>query len=171
MENKLIDLYRGVLESVGCIVEDDGFIYHNYKEGREPVQLRVDGKLRKMALPIHSILKDADWDEVVAFHPACESVFKGNSEVLNWLIDVIAIRLYRVSATHAATILALATDTKEHQKLKAKQLTMLSVLGDAKPTALKYLGNIFKRSTGTSGKHPMLSIRIRRGEIVDGAKY
>ena len=171
--NKLTKLYAGILQSVDCTIDPDGVVLYDDGQGQglQPIRLHVDGKKRTLVLPTKGVLKDANWDEVVAFHPACENVFAGQSEVLNCLINLCNLKLYMSTQIAVNAMIDVAQDEKKHAKLNLSQMKLITPLSGVSKTVFKYLTQIVKRSTGISGERPLLCLHLARGRKVGDVKY
>lgn len=180
--NALTKFYIEVLNSVHCAVISDGIIYQlkpdtvltsNWQPATDdvPLKIEIDG-IRKIAVvPIHKILKTGDWDKIIAFHPACESIFAGQSEVLNALTKLAASRLHFTIQQIAVHIIQLALDKGQHGKLNLHQLDLLNSLPAVTDAAKKYFISVAGRNTGISGKYPLLTLRLDRAGIIDELVY
>lgn len=171
--NKLTRLYQGVLESMGCVVAEDGYVFIPGATGEEPVPFMVNegGKDKHLALPTKAVLRAGEWDTTVAFHPGCESIAKGQSEVLNAVLDRASIYAYTQVQTTVITILGLAQDKSKHGKMNLKQMKIIGELEGVSNTTMKYLQAIINKGTGIYGARPLLKIHLGRGKEVDGVKY
>lgn len=171
--NKLTELYTRMLQSLDCKVEEDGRILIRPDENSEyvPARLNIEGKEKQLVMPFKHVQRGANWDECVAFHPACEVAFNGQSEVLNWIVSLMNLKLYKAVQISVITFLSLAADKAKHDKVRVTVRKMFSELPEVTPTTIKYLSAIIRKSTGVIGERPLLSLKLYRGRAIDGVKY
>lgn len=170
--NKLTKLYADILTSVDCVIEDD-YVLYDYGQGKglEPLTVRVDGKVRKLVIPTKNMQKNGDWSDIVAFHPACESVFKGQSEIINTLVNLIGLKLYLGIQFATNAMIALAIDDKVSGRLSLAQKRLVTPLSDATKTVFGLMEQVTRKSSGTSGKTALLNVKLARGKTIDGQTY
>jgi hypothetical protein len=126
---------------------------------------------KTLIFPTKELLdSDVDWEKYVAFHPACESILGGQSEVLNALLDLINSKVYRTLIDTAATIVSLAQKEELRSSLSLAQSELTSRFSFNK-TAYTLLGQVAKRNTQFTGEFPMLSVRLDRGGEIGDVKY
>jgi hypothetical protein len=171
--NKLTGLYVQILQSLDCRVEEDGKVYIRPSRDSDyvPAKINVDGQEKFLVVPFKHVQRSPNWDELVAFHPACEVAFNGQSEVLNWIVSMMNLKLYRSVQVAVINLLTLASDKAKHDKLRVTIRKLLSQLPEVTPTTIKYLAAVIKKSTGTVGERPLLSLKLYRGRSIEGVKY
>ena len=171
--NKLTKTYASVLTGLGCEIGSDGIVYlrPSPQDELEEIKVNIGGANKTLILPYKTILRSGLGDDFVAFHPACESMFSGQSEVLNTLTNLANLKLYKATQVAVITILQLAADREKHSKLRLAQRQLITEMPDVTQTALKYLVQIMNKSTGVSGKKPVLAMKLYRGNKIDGKKY
>ena len=169
--NKLTEAYKAILESVDCEVDHNGHISLVLGGEAKKESVSLQGKPLQLVLPTDPVLKDADWHQVIGFHPTSESVFNGQSEILNYLKSRIEIRLYGMVQQVVATICDFATNKDHHKKAPFTQLALLSeievISGAAQTSVIKAI----RSTTGTTGKNPLFKLRLVRGGMVGETKY
>lgn len=168
----LIESYKKILSTVDCIVtEDDTIVYkRDSKSEPEEIKFKVNNIEKKLVLPTAKLLKDGHWDKIVAFHPTSESLFNGQSEVLNVFIGLIANKLYITTQRLVAGIITLALNKKAHGKLSLAQRELLDMF-TVDDNVEKFAIDVTNKQTGVGGKFPILSIRLERGGEIEGEKY
>lgn len=157
--NKLTELYVSLLTSTGCEVIDD----HVHYDGK-PLMLTVEGKKMPLVIPTRAMQRRGDMANCIAFHPACENIFAGQSEVLNLLTRLIAVKLYEGIQVSGLTLLGLAVNKEKHGKLSLAQRNLIKPLSGAKPTVIKAAEAMRKSKTGIRGKDPMMTLRLSRDD-------
>lgn len=161
--NKLTKLYAAILEGLDLNVKDDGVVVFSKGKIEQPVG--VDGKV--LALPTKDVLANADWDEVVAFHPLSENIVRGESPVLKKLRTLMAGRIHRIVNELAANLMTIAADTDLHGSLSPDQSELLSNLKDADEKMLNALVKIIK-NTSITGSNRVINLFIKRkGKLGD----
>ena len=167
--NELLDLYSQILHSTGAIVHKDGSV--TTADGETLIMLKI-GKLEKaLVLPTPEVLRHGDWTKLVAFHPACESIYNGQSEVINALTRLCASRLHTCIQMAVGSVVELATNKAVHGKLNLAQKELLIECGEVDTPAVKILSEIIRRNTGVKGKFPLLTLRLDRGGEIDDECY
>ena len=165
----LVTYYQQLLESVGCIISDTGtvLIQPDLNKPPVPVTVKVDKKEKTLVLPTKALLRDGDWSQLVAFHPACERILSGQSEVLNAFTHLAARKLHDTVQLAVASISELGLNKAVHGKLSLAQKELLISCDGIDATVAKLLIDIAKRNTGIVGKHPLLSLRLEHGGEID----
>jgi len=166
--NGLTKLYKDILASADCKVDENGTVR---LANDDPVIVKVDGKSRTLTVPYQSVLKDGNWDKIVAFHPACESIFAGQSEVINMLAYLLGVKIKDNIQIAMASIISLALNTEAKGRLRNKQLELLATFDGINHIVEKIGIDITKRNTGVIGKYPLVSFRLERGGEINGDIY
>lgn len=145
-QKALIEFYEGFLNSICLYPNDDGLISLQYPDSTGEVHQKpatVNGK--RLVLPIPKVLKDSDWDQVIAFHPLSENLLRGESEVIKMLKTTVIFRLMSVSAQLLTELMEIASDTSRHSELNVTQSKFLACVPDANEKCLKVLGKVLTR--------------------------
>lgn len=162
-QESLNNFYRAVLASLDILVGEDDALSTNIGN-----PLLIDGK--RVYLPTNEVLKNFNTD-MVGFHPLCESVFEGLSDVMTALrvlsmqhiSDMMLVTMYALVKTAAD---ANATPTKNDKKTEKKatvpaaQLDIVSKLAGADDKTvhvLEQLSNVI--SVDTANRIVTLSLR------------
>lgn len=133
MTNKLIDFYKGIVESLGMTVNDKGGVYLFSLNEDEP--FNVDGK--HLVLPLDSILKNPNWEKQIAFHPLSENIARKDSVVFKSLQAMANISIDTDIGYIMGELITYCADSERHGKLNAKQTSFLSLFPNADETSLK----------------------------------
>lgn len=165
----ILEFYRSVLEDLGCVVNDAGQVLYPAEEGKlVPLEITVrrNRKSTKMPLwlPMQELL-DNDDGKKVYFHPACESVFRGQSEVLNAVLQLANVRLYKTSVQVIESLLTLAADSKKANDASQALLEYaLMQLPEVSSTTLDRWRKMIvgDATTGASGKRPVCKLQLSR---------
>jgi len=102
----------------------------------------------------------------VFFHPAAESVFRGQSEVLNLLVRLVSARTYMATLNVVDSIISLAADTASHEKVpQAAMEAILSKMPTTSTNTVEAWRRVSSKTlTGFVGKHPMIKYHLERVE-------
>jgi hypothetical protein len=176
--NKLENWYVQLLNSVDCKVDPMPdytvkFYLNDAKEGHidRPIILKDGGKDKELILPVKELIANIDdWDKVIAFHPACESVLGGQSTVLNFLVTMVAGKLIRTIRLHALSILELYRNEEIRESLTLAQRELLSQFSFDKSTH-KLFTAVDNKTTLMVGEFPLLSLQLVRGGEIGGVQY
>lgn len=165
--NELTTLYSDILKSVGAEIDVDNLI----KYRGDNITIKMGKRDKKLILPTSEALKSGGWTELIGFHPACESIVAGQSEVLNTLVALAAFKIHETTQCLVADIINLSLNKEAHGKLTLSQSEMLKKFESIDKASEKAFLEISKRNTGISGKHPLLSIKLDRGGEINDIKY
>lgn len=75
---KLLDFYTKMVNAMGLIINDNGRVSAGGIEPNPPMM--IEG--RRLCMPTDAVLAEKNLDECVVFHPLCEMITRGESEVL-----------------------------------------------------------------------------------------
>lgn len=167
--SELINFYGSLLKAIDCTVNDDGTILGPVTGN--PITVKLNKIEKKLVLPTAEVLKNGDWDSVVAFHPAAESIIHGQSEVLNAYLTFASLKLHDSVQMAVASIISLGLNKDAKNKLTNKQMDLLGQFECIDTSVEKALLDIAKKNTGISGKYPLLSLRLDRAGEIDGEIY
>lgn len=106
---KLLDFYTRMVNAMGMIINDDGRVSAGGFEPHPPIMIEN----RRLCMPTDTVLAEKNLDECVVFHPLCEMVTRGESEVLSAIKQQFTRRLgslFIVTFTAAANQLS----TQDH---------------------------------------------------------
>lgn len=122
----ITDVYKHILESLGCKIEDSLVSIKDSNEQWRPFTL--EGK--RFAIPTRDILQMANWKELVAFHPLSESVTEGESVVLKRFRRLVINSLTENMATLLIEIIRIANDKERHSTLSPQLTGLLAEIPD-----------------------------------------
>lgn len=171
--NQLLLLYKRILESMDCIIDSEGNILSDIGNGElKPLVIEVGGVTKNLVLPTDEKRNKWDNDKWIAFHPACETIFKGQSEVINFLSNLAAVKLFKATQIAVIHILSLAEDKSKHNSLSRLKLKhLISELPDVSQNTLDYISSITKRTTGVYGVRPIMGLKFSIAPVIDGNKF
>lgn len=171
--NELINFYKSVLESVDCKIDEDDIVNVLSPDGKmlSPQVINIEGKSLILKLPTTNVLRNGDWNEIAGFHPAAESIFSGQSEIINMLNTRINLKLYKSTLEMAVTIGAMAANKNIRKKLTLKQMELIGSIPEMTVAGMKYLQQVITKGTGIIGDRPLLNLHLNRGDTIDGIKF
>jgi len=130
---ELNEFYANVLHDVGIVDADGEGMLSHYHEGK-PKPVTISKK--RLCLPLMSVLKAAEWDVRIPFHPFSEQLNQGPSPVLNAFKGYVHQRLKNTIYTIAIALMDLAIEPKRHKSVGAKASKfMLELVGADQKTA------------------------------------
>ena len=161
--DELLHIYESVLLSTFVSMDEKGTLTFTPKNKTLDIKIKRDGKFKTLpfVMPIREILAERCQTASVKFHPMCENIFNGKSEVLNKLnvmmSDAICISLSQV----IMNTLALKLDTADHATADNVAISAMSGLVLTK-SAYTEIKKLFKSCTGAYGKYPLVSIQLSK---------
>lgn len=159
-------LYTPLLESFGYKVSSTGMIEVPSPEGI-PCPFTIDGKT--LALPIRDVLKEADWDNVVPFHPLSENPQRKKSIVQEHLAKMASLRVLEVVRVLMVEIIAISSAHDIHESLTTEQRLALTKVPEANSKMVKAFMEIFsKHITNYDG---VVNLYVKRGGQMAGEEY
>lgn len=172
-EPTLLDFYLDILETAGFQVNDDFFIMHRPEsEKKKPEHVMVMDK--KLVLPAPILLKNPDPENNVFFHPLCEQILRGESEVFTFLKRAMVMRLILSYSSLGAGLTRLHTDINLQKSMSIKQIEYIKDLVDVdEKTLLAWTGFIWghiKLAPHDSTKWP-IRMYIKQSGRYEGKNY
>jgi len=162
----LLGLYSGILKSLLINTTPDGIAYMDLEGTHIPVAIGD----KTLILPTPLALKDANWNEYMAFHPLSENVYRSESVVLKKLKGLINQRLTSVISRLFIELTDLATDSESVDKLTPQQKEIYSLLPKANGKTSEKFAKVFNSLTFT-GKNRLVNIYIKRGGKYRGEDF
>lgn len=129
-EPTILDFYFDLLDSAGLQVDDDFFVVHKPEsDKKKPDNVMVMN--RKLVLPFPGHLKNPDPDNNVFFHPLCEQIIRGESEVFAFYKRAMTMRLILSISTLGSGLIRLHTDINLQKSMSIQQIEFIKDLVDA----------------------------------------
>ncbi len=171
--NDLLSFYTSLLKSIGCSILPDGSIVELSVDGDmvKPVMIEVDGISKKLMLPTSEVIKNGNWEEMVLFHPCCENVYRGQSEVIQLLTRLISTQVYSAVQLMVAALIYLCRDKEIKGKISRQAMEIIGKFDTVHNDARAFFLALAKKNTGIGGKAPLLYYRLARGGKVAGKAY
>lgn len=176
-QEPIIQFYKKFLTDLGLECGEDGGVWAvltDPKTGETTteavkISLTRDGDIYK--LPLYLPLKEAretDDGTKVFFHPACEGLHRGQSEVLNATLMLVNQRVFSAFALTVESLLKAAANTEEHKTYNTYVMKKIRELPDVNATTLNGFRTMFKNCTRWSGPRPLLTVWLAKDGKIDG---
>lgn len=137
---QVLEFYRAFLKSLNVTEDESGFLTHRISNSAQPTHLLVkdksgpDGVDRPLVMPTKENLRRLNEDHLVEFNPLCESVLRGESEVLRKLKRLVTFRINQQMLVLMQTISRLSVSGEATKRLNSKQIALIaSAMGDNVP--------------------------------------
>lgn len=162
----LAAVYTAILKSLYCSVDDDGVV-KSLKD--EPYRIGDN----VVVVPTHELLKENDWKGKVAFHPLCEDLLAGQSDITRWLIK-------RVNAAIALNVchlvlcsLQIAQNPALQSEIKDGSYTQyIEILGESKESTINFFRKKLMKAFGDEESSVSFSnLYVSRAGELNGKTY
>lgn len=159
-------LYKNLLASLLVTTNDNGELVFN--DGEVELPFKVEGK--KLILLSNERLRDRLADDEVGFHPLSENATRGESPVLQRLVELVSMRLSTVLSDTIKELVSIAANRDQHSKLSPGQAEFLKILPDADESLVKVVDKVLDRVT-IKGDHRLLNLYLKVKGKVEGQEY
>ena len=164
---ELTKIYASVLEALHVRTTPEGLLSYESFDGSVPLSVRDGNSSRRLVLPTEDVLRQADWDTLIPFHPLSEHLNRGVSPVMNTLIKTATLRLTEVVSNLLHQLISIAADPKRHAKISPQAQKFLTPLKDANTKTVEALEKILKRIDMTP-ERKLVSIYLKRKGVYKG---
>lgn len=137
---KLNDFYLQLMQALGLLVDEDGFV--SRKDKGQVVPLTI--KDQRLVLPYDVQMNDGDFSHRVAFNPLYESLSRKESPVHEAFRTILNIRLNTIFGILLGTLLRVSRDTGKHAHLKPEQTEFLSFVKKVDKDSVKNYEKLIK---------------------------
>lgn len=161
----IVDVYKRILESLGCKIEDSLVSVKDANEQWRP--FTMEGK--RFVIPTRDILRAADWKEMVAFHPLSESVTEGESAVLKRFRRLVIKHLTTQIGLLLMEITRIAIDTERHSTLSPQLTGLLAEIPDIDAATMKAMDAIMNAVNLEDKK--LVNVYLKRKAEISGTTY
>lgn len=166
---KYIEFLEKVVVSFGCTIDGSTVIS---PDGTTPVTLNIGTadkeKIVELVLPTKDRLSKNEWDEVIAFHPACENVTAGQSDIVKFLIRYIRSSIVERSLLLAGELFKLEASKDKKKSTYAKYLSKF-------PGVDKNTASDFNKVLTTNAKNgeikTLAKLFVDRKDYIDGELF
>lgn len=156
-ENPLLRHYQALLLNVGIFADANGLCYS--KKNGTDVQIPTVIENRRLTLPTDQFVSNPDWDNMIVFHPLCESIVRGESEMITWLKDRMANKLNAMLGIMVMDLAELAANGDLQRKLTTDQLSIVQTFGDADDKTVENVANLTESLLRNKGQWVHLYLR------------
>lgn len=180
---KLLQSYTAILDSFGIHAEEEGSFLrstHPVTGDTTPLMVTVarnsDMVTLPVVLPTKEVLKLEEDGTLIKYHPMGESVFRGQSEVLNKTVMLAGARVCMVTQCLVQTLVNLSVDTDLHSELSPGAMKLIEQMpllksANSKSNLSKYWSSLVKRTTGIKGEFPICRFHLERTGELDSNTY
>lgn len=165
---KLTEIYQRVLEALHIKAGPEGLLSYEAMDGPLPLTVTMDGKEKRLVLPTQQVLTDANWQELVPFHPLSEHLNRGTSQVQNTMVKIGILRLTEVLSSLMQQLVELAADKSRHASMSPKSQKILSVLPNVDKKTVEAVAEIIRRVDMTPQRR-LISMFLKRNGVYKGA--
>ena len=156
-DTPLLKHYQNLLLNVSIYADENGLCYS--KKNGTDIQIPTVIENRRLTLPTDSFLSNPDFDKNIAFHPFSESIVRGESEMISWLKDRMAIRLGTMIGIMALDFAEMAASGDIQKKLTTDQLSTIQTLGDADEKTIDNISHVVEAVLRGKGQWIHLYLR------------
>ena len=179
----IIAFYKKFLEDVGLEILDTGDIMIKSGMDDELTPLKVTikresgtgdtliSRAMSMYLPINELMEREEDFSHGYFHPACESNFRGQSEVFNKSVQLAGLTYYRYVVSTIDALLVVASNKSEHAKLPLELMEVVSELPDVSASTVNSWRKLVKSCGNITGKQAMVKLQPAREGEIGGVRY
>lgn len=166
---RLITFYEKILNSLGCTIDKDTReVFLSYEGEDTPVYVK-----RKRLIAIdRKIIKDGiDNDTHVAFHPLSESATAGMSDVHQWLLLAINLRLNTYMVTVASRIATIASTPELLASMQPKEVAQYQALTAVNKDLPSSVSTIAEQMDVTDKSRSFVHVRCKKAGTLNGKSF
>lgn len=156
-ESPLLKHYQNLLLNISIYVDEQGLCYS--KKNGTDIQIPTVIENRRLTLPTQQMLSNPDFDKLICFHPFSESIVRGESEMITWMKDRMAIRLSTMLSIMVMDFAAMAASGDIQKKLTTDQLSTIQTFGDADEKTLENISTLSEAIVRGKGQWIHLYLR------------
>ena len=161
----LIEFYKKALEFVGMKADDDGLISMHLMGSSKDVT--INGQ--RLCLPTDERLRNPG--DLVFFHPLCESILYGESEVNERYRAAFNIRLNTVVVSLISNLLRIASSPALHDSLTPIQSKIITSLKDADDKLFTNFTEMAIKLVKESPDKPFVNLYVKRSGEIHGKHF
>lgn len=154
-------------------VNEDGAVYVVAGEQAVAFHVRVKRASGYVKLPLYlptdKALHEDDGSRVY-FHPACESTYKGQSEVLNAILKMANLSIFNATVCTIESLLSISANKDAHSKLPQPLMELVAELPTVSNITVKAWRKIASKATDFTGPQPMCALSLHRDKVVHDVK-
>lgn len=164
--NALLEFYKQFSASIGIVYDEHGFA--STVKGQDTTPVTIEN--RRLVLPLPAHLKASNWEAVVAFHPLCESIVRGESEVFGYIRERVLRRLNAAIMVLVSELTKMAADADGMANLTDNQVQILSSFGKLDDRSVTDIGDLIVKCA-QKGNGSLINIYVRRDDKVADKRY
>lgn len=157
--------YRGVLESFGFDVTEDGFIKINLPPHTVPLTV----KDYPLVLPSTENLRNPLKKTI--FHPLREDMIGGESEVLQEIRKAVSLRINLLVTNIGTDLLNAAAASDVQKRIVADQSSLITSLGDVDQDIVKKFVQLSLAGAKKDPSKSFVGMYGKRAPIINGKNY
>lgn len=165
----LLDFYTKLLDSLNIDVDSNAMMSMNLGGTGFPVTLNKMGN-KRLVLPTRDVLRAAEWDSLIAFHPLAENVYRGESPVLKKLKALVNFRLSFVVSVLMTELTSIASNKDYHEKLTPTQSKLLDYLPKANAKTSDGYTKVIN-AVSSAGTNRLINIYLKHGGKYKGEDH
>ena len=165
MHEKINRFYRGLLESLGFDVTEDGFIKINLPPHTVPITV----KDYPLVLPTDEHLRNPSKKTI--FHPLREDIVGGESEVLQEIRKAVSLRINLLVTNIGTDLLNAAASTDLQKRIKADQSNLITSLGEVDADVVKKFVQVSLAAARKDPSKSYVGMYGKRAPFIDGKSY
>ena len=146
----ILQHYQAALLNLAIYTDENGLCYT--KKNGTDIQIPTVIENRRLTLPTEKFLSNPDLDKNIAFHPFCESVVRGESEMISWMKERMSMRITTILVIMIMDLIELAADGELQKKLTTDQLSAIQLLGDADEKTSDNIGALLEAVSRGNGQ-------------------
>jgi hypothetical protein len=167
--NKLTQFYDKILMSLNCTIDENTReIYLSYEGEDTPVYIQ---RKRLIAISSAVIREGINNDTHVAFHPLSESATAGMSEVHQWIMMAINLRLNTYLMDIVSRIADIASNETLQAQMKPSEVSQYKSLTDVDSKLVNSVSDLIDRLDVRDRNQTLLHIRCKRSGVLAGKNY
>lgn len=166
--NKLTSFYDTLLKCIGCTIDDETReVFLSYDGEDTPVYV---AKKRLIAIN-SSVIRNGLESNQVAFHPLSESATAGMSDIHQWLLQAINVRLNSYFANAAVHIANIVSNPELQGKLKPKEISLFKNITDVDPKLVNSVATVIDQMDITDKSKVLVHVRCKKSGTLAGKSY
>jgi hypothetical protein len=164
----LIQLYEGILQSVGLVPDSQGFISTIFPGGEVSKPFLVNSK--RLVLPYPEQLQQPDWSNRVGFHPLLQSVPGGETPVMEKFRERMNTYADFILGNLLLNIAQLAQQDELHKDLTPEQAQYLGPFSEVDAKFVKLLWTITTTKRLLKKNCEFVRFSVIKGRVWEGQK-
>lgn len=164
--NPLVKLYESMLADLAVVPDDRGLLSLKTQEGLSPCLCNR----KRLVLPTQEVLRASLWNEWTGFHPLSENIVRGESPVITKLKILVSARLTLTLTEVLLSLMAVASDTNNHDKLTPDESQFLKLVPTVDKTTFENLDKILSQIE-IQGEKRLVNVYIKRPARINGQNY